>query len=138
MNNFKELKKLGDGSFGSVIKALNLTTNEIVAIKRMKQKYSSWEECINLKEIKALRKLNHVNTIKLKEVVLVNNELNLFFEYIEKNLLQYYSSIKEQGSQINQKCIKSLVYQIANGLSYMHKHGYFHRDLKPENLLINQ
>jgi serine/threonine protein kinase len=29
-----------------------------------------------------------------------------------------------------------MIYQIASGLSYMHKNGFFHRDLKPENLLI--
>jgi serine/threonine protein kinase len=26
---------------------------------------------------------------------------------------------------------------VANGLAYMHKHGFFHRDLKPENLLMD-
>lgn len=31
--------------------------------------------------------------------------------------------------------IKSIIYQTANGLAHMHKHGFFHRDLKPENLL---
>ena len=33
--------------------------------------------------------------------------------------------------------IKTIVYQIASALAYMHKHGFFHRDLKPENLLIS-
>ena len=28
------------------------------------------------------------------------------------------------------------MYQTLQGLSYMHKHGFFHRDLKPENLLV--
>src|ERR1700733_15146885 len=29
------------------------------------------------------------------------------------------------------------MYQILQGLSFMHKHGFFHRDIKPENLLCN-
>ena len=29
------------------------------------------------------------------------------------------------------------MYQVLQGLAYMHKHGFFHRDLKPENLLCN-
>ena len=34
--------------------------------------------------------------------------------------------------------IKTIIYQTACGLAYMHKNGFFHRDIKPENLLINQ
>ena len=52
----------------------------------MKQKYTSWDECMNLRELKALRKLNHINIIKLKEVVRANDELSFVFEYIEKNI----------------------------------------------------
>lgn len=31
--------------------------------------------------------------------------------------------------------IKNMVYQVLQGLAFMHKHGFFHRDMKPENLL---
>ena len=31
--------------------------------------------------------------------------------------------------------IRNIMYQILQGLSFMHKHGFFHRDIKPENLL---
>lgn len=67
MEKFKEIKKMGDGSFGTVTKAQNIQTSELVAIKKMKQKYSSWDECMNLRELKALQKLKHINIIKLKE-----------------------------------------------------------------------
>jgi protein kinase len=41
---------------------------------------------MSLREIKSLRKLNHENIIKLKEVIKMNDELNLVFEYLDKNL----------------------------------------------------
>ena len=31
--------------------------------------------------------------------------------------------------------IRTMMYQVLQGLAFMHKHGYFHRDMKPENLL---
>ncbi|KAI1288432.1 Serine/threonine-protein kinase MAK [Halotydeus destructor] len=31
--------------------------------------------------------------------------------------------------------IRNILYQIFQGLNFMHKHGFFHRDIKPENLL---
>ncbi len=35
----------------------------------MKRKFYSWEECMNLREVKSLRKLNHPSIVKLKEVM---------------------------------------------------------------------
>lgn len=49
MDKYKIIKKLGDGSFGVVYKATNTQTGETVAIKKFKQKYSNWDECIDLR-----------------------------------------------------------------------------------------
>jgi protein kinase len=49
----------------------------------MKKKFYSWEECMALREIKSLRKLNQVNIVKLKEVIRVNDDLYFVFEYME-------------------------------------------------------
>ena len=59
MERYTILKTLGDGTYGSVVKAMNRETREEVAIKKMKKKFYSWEECMALREIKSLRKLNH-------------------------------------------------------------------------------
>ena len=61
-------------------------TGEIVAIKKMKKKFYSWDECMSLREIKALRKLSHPNIVKMKEVIRVNNDLYLVFEYMQGNV----------------------------------------------------
>lgn len=57
MKKFKEIKKTGDGTFGTVLKAQDMTNYDLVAIKKMKQKYHNFEECKNLREVKALLKL---------------------------------------------------------------------------------
>lgn len=133
MEKYKVIGKLGDGTFGKVNKAVKKDTNEVVAIKLMKQKFYSWEECMNLREVKSLRKLNHDNVVKLKEVVRMNNDLYFVFEYVEKNLYQVQ---KDQNNKMETSEIKSIMYQVFQGLAYIHKNGFFHRDMKPENILM--
>jgi protein kinase len=133
MERYKILKTVGDGSFGTVVKAVNRSTGEVVAIKKMKQKFYSWDECLALREIKSLRKLSHNNIIKVKEVIRANDELHLIFEFLEQNIYQF---IKDRSEPLPERRIRAILYQVFSGLAYMHKHGFFHRDLKPENLLV--
>ncbi|KAL6005856.1 hypothetical protein ACLOJK_039901 [Asimina triloba] len=106
---YKLIKEVGDGTFGTVWRAVNKLTGEVVAIKKMKRKYYSWEECMNLREVKSLRRMSHPNIVKLKEVIREHDVLHFVFDYM-----------------------------IFQGLAHMHQRGYFHRDLKPENLLVTK
>lgn len=137
MDRFKIHKTIGDGAYGVVYKATIIKTGEVVAIKKMKKKFYSWDECMALKELKSLKKLNHTNIIKLKEVVKVNDDLHFVFEFLDKNLLQLYTEVREKGKNFAENEIRSIIYQTAAGLANMHKNGFFHRDMKPENLLFH-
>ncbi|XP_026401872.1 cyclin-dependent kinase F-4-like [Papaver somniferum] len=135
MDRYKIIKEVGDGTFGSVYRALNKQTGEVVAIKKMKRKYYSWEECINLREVKSLRKMNHPNIVKLKEVIRENDILYFVFEYMECNL---YQLIKDKVKLFPEAEVRNWCFQVFQALAYMHQRGYFHRDLKPENLLVTK
>jgi protein kinase len=135
MERYKVIKEVGNGTFGNVWRALNKQTGEIVAIKKMKRKYYSWEECINLREVKSLRKMNHPNIVKLKEVIRENDILYFVFEYMEFNL---YQLMKDRAKLFSESEIRNWCFQVFQGLAYMHQRGYFHRDLKPENLLVTK
>lgn len=87
---------------------------------------------MNLREVKSLKKLNHANIVKLKEVIRENDHLYFIFEYMKENL---YQLIKERNKLFPESAIRNIMYQILQGLAFIHKHGFFHRDLKPENLL---
>lgn len=88
---------------------------------------------MSLREVKSLRKLNHDDIVKLKEVIRMNNDLYFVFEYCDQNLYQVQ---KDSGNSMDIKEIKSIMYQIMRGLAYVHKNGFFHRDLKLENILM--
>jgi len=132
MNKYKILKTLGDGTFGSVVKAINKKTRSIVAIKKMKKRYRKWENIINLPELKFLMKLHHPNIVDIIEIIKHRNELNIVFEYLKKNV---YQLTKDRKRPFNDIEVRNIMFQTLQGLAYMHRHGYFHRDMKPENLL---
>ncbi|CAG0925903.1 unnamed protein product, partial [Notodromas monacha] len=92
MNRYVTIKKLGDGSYGEVVLGQRVDTGERVAIKKMKKKYYSWDEAMNLKEVKSLKKLSHPNVVKLKEVIRENDTLYFVFEYMRENLYQLMKS----------------------------------------------
>ncbi|KAK5777373.1 cyclin-dependent kinase F-4-like [Gossypium arboreum] len=135
MERYKLLREVGDGTFGCVWRAINKLSGEVVAIKKMKKKYYSWEECVNLREVKSLRRMNHPNIVKLKEVIRENNVLYFVFEYMECNL---YRLMKDREKHFSEVEIRNWCFQVFQGLAYMHQCGYFHRDLKPENLLVSR
>lgn len=134
MNRYRVLNQVGDGTYGSVSKATSKKTSQLVAIKKMKSKFYAWGDVIKLREVQSLKKMNHPNIVKLKEVIRENDELFFVFEYMEKNV---YQAIKERQKYFPEDTIKKYMFQILHALAYMHKHGFFHRDMKPENLLIN-
>ncbi|KAJ9134974.1 hypothetical protein P3X46_032202 [Hevea brasiliensis] len=135
MERYKLIKEVGDGTFGSVWRAINKQSGEVVAIKKMKKKYYSWEECVNLREVKSLRRMNHPNIVRLKEVIRENDILYFVFEYMEYNL---YQLIKDREKLFSEAEIRNWCFQLFQGLAYLHQRGYFHRDLKPENLLVTK
>lgn len=139
MNRYTILGQSGDGSFGTVMKAQNTETGEVVAVKKMKQRFQTWEECLQLREIQSLRKLQHPNIVKLKEVVRENTELFMVFEFCEKNIFQMQRERMERitGTQpFSEREIRSILCQTLLGVQSIHKAGFMHRDLKPENLLV--
>ncbi|TMS09225.1 Serine/threonine-protein kinase MAK [Larimichthys crocea] len=87
---------------------------------------------MNLREVKSLKKLNHANVVKLKEVIRENDHLYFVFEYMKENL---YQLMKDRKKLFPESVIRNISFQILQGLSFIHKHGFFHRDMKPENLL---
>jgi len=133
MNRYKTLKTLGDGTYGSVYLAKHADDGDLVAIKRMKKKFYSWDEAVNLREVRSLKKMSHPNIVKLKEVVREHDNLFFVFEYMKENLYQF---MKSRDRYLAEASIRTISFQIFSGLNFMHKQGYFHRDIKPENLLL--
>ncbi|KAF9911395.1 hypothetical protein EC991_003960, partial [Linnemannia zychae] len=136
MDHFVVLQELGKGSFGSVFKAQHKASGEMVALKKMKKKFTSQGECRSLQEVKALEALRAgPNIVRLHHFFLEKKELCMVFELMDGNL---YQLIKDRnGVRLEETKIRSMVFQILRGLQHMHSKGIMHRDMKPENLLVS-
>jgi len=138
MKRYDVVRAVGEGMFGSVLKAVMKSTGEVVAIKKMKRKYFSWKEVIKLREVQSLKKLSHPNIVKLREVVRERDELFFVFECMDRNVYEVTKEMKLKGRLLSESTVRSYMYQILLGLAHMHKVGFFHRDMKPENLLVDK
>ncbi|XP_057745121.1 cyclin-dependent kinase F-4-like [Arachis stenosperma] len=93
------------------------------------------ESLCNRIQNESLRKMNHPNIVKLKEVIREIDILYFVFEYMECNL---YQLMKDREKIFSEGEVMNWCFQVFQGLAYMHQWGYFHRDLKPENLLVTK
>lgn len=99
----------------------------------MKKAFYSWDECMQLREVKSLRKLNHPNIVKLKEVIREADKLYFVFEFMGGSL---YESMRGRSRGFSEGSVRNIMFQALQGLAAMHRQGYFHRDIKPENILV--
>jgi len=63
-------------------------------------------------------------------------KLTLVFEYLEQDLKKLIDGLSGEG--LDKATVKSYLYQLLKGVSYIHKFKILHRDLKPQNLLISR
>ena len=132
------VSKLGEGAYGKVYLAEDSKNkNQKVAIKQLKS--SSVEEGVpisSLREISLLKELNHVNIVKLMDVVHLPTNIVLVFEYVETDLKIMLKKNNNKG--LPPKLYKSFLYQLLKGIQHIHRMKILHRDIKSENLLISK
>jgi serine/threonine protein kinase len=135
---YEKLEKIGTGTYGVVYKARDKNKTEIVALKKILLDVEpEGIPSTAIREICILRELLHPNIVELKDVVATDDKLYLVFEYVDQDLKQYLDSLPRDQMQ-DMRTIKSFLYQILLGVSYLHSKRVLHRDLKPQNILITR
>lgn len=140
-NRYLILDVLGQGTFGQVVKCQNLKTQEVVAVKVIKNKTAYFNQ--SMMEVSVLDLLNgrmdknddhHI--LRLKDTFIHRQHLCLVFELLSVNL---YELIKQnQFRGLSTTLVRVFAQQLLNGLCLLSKAKLIHCDLKPENILLKK
>lgn len=125
-------KKIGEGAYGKIYKVRNKQSGDIRAMKQVtKSKIQDMGKFQT--EIKILSMLDHPNIVRLFEVIEDDKYYNLLEELCTGGELL----TRAQKTELKEKDIARIFYQIISGVAYIHGMGIAHRDLKLENILFS-
>jgi len=120
---------IGDGSFSTVLSAIdNVTGNEVVLKKAKNLK----EEQEIIKEYSLLRRIQHPNIIRPIDF----DSNGLGFMVLPRYTRDMYDQVMKKRPSHTE--MKMFVKAMASAVNHLHTMGIVHRDIKPENILINK
>lgn len=134
--------QIGQGSFGRVYKSTYRTKDgEIieVAVKKIPIRNSEGFPLSAIREISILKKFHHPNIVTLidnfvdKPRAPKKGNVSLVYEYSQHDL----GALIKEKIEFDIDCIRSIMFQILNGIKFLHENYILHRDIKPANILIN-
>ncbi|KAF9104006.1 hypothetical protein BGX29_002582 [Mortierella sp. GBA35] len=127
---------IGRGQFGSVYRALNLVTGQMVAVKRIKiDGLKDVEMDILMQEVDLLKSLAHTSIVKYEGFIRTSGYLNIILEFVENGSL--LTTLKSFGC-FPEKLVVAYVVKILEGLVYLHGKEVVHCDLKAANILTTK
>jgi CTD kinase subunit alpha len=133
---YEQLDQVGEGTYGKVYKGRCREKGEFVALKRIRMECEKEGFPItSMREIKLLQQLSHVNILCYNEIVTSKSEMYMVFDYMDYDLT---GILAHPTLSYSPEHIKCLMYQIINGLQYLHGMGILHRDIKGSNILLNK
>ena len=133
------LKKLGEGTYGTVYKCFDNRKQQTVAVKKLKFHHENEGiPATSIREIGILRSLNHENLVFLKDIARDDGEKNSLYLSFEMMDMDLGTFIKSRNRTVPIFEVKKIVYEILKGVNHLHENRVFHRDLKPDNVLISK
>jgi len=104
----------------------------------MKKTFENFSQCLELREVVFLKTIPpHPHLVPALDIFLdpFTKKLHICMEYMEGNLYQLMKA--RDHKYFDNASVKSILYQIMQGLEHIHAHNFFHRDIKPENILVS-
>ncbi|KAF2087250.1 cyclin-dependent protein kinase-like protein Ssn3 [Saccharata proteae CBS 121410] len=140
---YKIIGFISSGTYGRVFKAQGRHGQTgLFAIKKFKPdkegevQYTGISQSA-IREMALCTELAHPNVVHTVEIILEDKCIFIIFEYAEHDLLQIVAHHGQTPRPpIPAKSVRSILWQLLQGLHYLHKNWVMHRDLKPANIMV--
>lgn len=126
-------QKLGEGGFGQVMRAVNLITKEVRAVKKMSK--AACDVKLFRMEVAMLKRMDHPNVVRLHEVCEDNAQVFLVTELCDGGEL-FERLMATPGKHLGELDASAIMQDLLRALAYMHCVNIAHRDVKPENVML--
>lgn len=137
--SYKVVKLIGSGAYGFVCSAIDESSGEHVAIKKVSRVFSDIKEGKRiLREMDILTTLHHRNLVRFRQFIRPDqkdefDDIYMVMDLYDTNLHRIIRS----KQKLTDDHYQYFMIQAFRGLCYLHAARVMHRDLKPSNLLVN-
>ncbi|MEL7147695.1 MAG: protein kinase [Bacteroidota bacterium] len=139
---YELLGKVGEGAGGLVYKAIHRSTDQLVAIKVLKENYlATTERLLQQKarferETRLCAEINHPHIVRLLDKGISANHIPFaVFEFVSGTTLKDLI-VENQG--LKPPLAGQIMRQVMEALVFAHSKGIAHRDLKPHNIMVSR
>ncbi len=137
-NRYEMVEKIGNGGMSTVYKATDKVLKRYVAVKILRDEFTTDEEFIKRFEVEAqsAARLTHPNIVSIYDVGVEGNLHYIVMELIQGKTLK--EIIIEERGPLPWKWSVNVAIQIASALEAAHRNNIIHRDIKPHNIIITE
>lgn len=124
---------IGTGSFGTVCSAVDKLTNVRRAVKIVHRTSNQKEREFVHREMSVLLTISHPNIVRTYDIFDERHRILVVMAFISGGDL--FEHIVQIG-QLDALTIKNAMWQVMQGVEYLHSQNIVHRDIKLENVLV--
>lgn len=137
-NRYEIIEKIGNGGMAMVYKAKCHVLNRYVAVKILRDEFTTDQEFIKRFEVEAqaAASITHPNIVSVYDVGKDGNLYYIVMELVQGKTLK--EIIIEENGPLPWKWSVNIAIQIASALEVAHKNNIVHRDIKPHNIIITE
>ena len=137
-NRYEIIEKIGSGGMATVYKAKCHVLNRYVAVKILRDEFTTDEEFIKRFEVEAqsAASITHPNIVSVYDVGVDGNLYYIVMELVKGKTLK--EIIIEEKGPLPWKWSVNIATQIASALEIAHRNHIIHRDIKPHNIIITE